>query len=88
MGKKYFKPIVLSGWIDDDDIIGGNTGIGGGDLEGNSRSILFSNVETPVVEANNDLLSDAVIDLVEDTVAAEEIVEAPEVISPVETLIP
>ena len=88
MGKKYFKPIVLSGWIDDDDIIGGNTGIGGGDLEGNSRSILFSNVETPVVEANNDLLSDAVIDLVEDTVAAEEIIETPEVISPVETLIP
>ena len=88
MGKKYFKPIVLSGWISDDDIIGGNTGIGGGDLEDNSRSILFSNVETPVVEANNDLLSDAVIDLVDDTVAAEEIIEAPEVISPVETLIP
>ena len=88
MGKKYFKPIVLSGWIDDDDIIGGNTGIGGGDLEDNSRSVLFSNVETPVVEANNDLLSDAVIDLVEDTVAAEEIIETPEVISPVETLIP
>ena len=88
MGKKYFKPIVLSGWIDDDDIIGGNTGIGGGDLEDNSRSILFSNVETPVVEANNDLLSDAVIDLVDDTVAAEEIIETPEVISPVETLIP